>query len=456
MIVTMIDIQDKKIYFAGKGDLVDYVELEKFLLQHNVKFVPTLNEANLIIEGGLTPLHIQDKIFTATLNGIVKIDIQEFEQFYSKKFNINSTLMAIKLSKDKQRLVNLLQNKYFPDDTFIKILKQYDFQDIPLYDTDESRDVCRAIVNRFCTLVKRNHNIQYAPIGIYYTALETFNTDLLDIIYNMPHYSISSRTAKPNQPLSLKEVVALNPNSSKTIQIQILINQDKSQLQYLSSNSNIDNDIKIKLKQLDDIPLQIYLLKNQNFIFDSFEEIFANNSLKVAFLEYYIFDKNLFDTLLKFTLEQIDIVYLCKNRFLTTYMIDILEQQKGQDGIVYLLKHPNISTKLIDKYLKHNDKICNIAIAHNTKLSQNQYKALYDRDDLDVNISLASNENINQKLLEELYGIKDRFIDKTLCLNINCPLNILMQLQLDNELKLLVKENITYQKFAEKMLGFSG
>jgi len=322
----MIDIKNKKIYFAGKGDQLSYEELEKFLLQNNVKFVASIKESELIIEGGLTPLHIQDKIFTATQNGAKKINIEEFEKFYSDSFSVNSTLMATKLTKDNNRLVKLLQNKYFSNDVFIKILKQYDFKNTPLYDTDESRDVCRAIVNRFCTLVKRNHNIQYAPIGIYYTALETFNSDLLDIIYNMPEYSISDRTAKDNQPLSLKEVVALNPNSSLHIQIEILNNNIQEELIYLASNNNLSKKIKEELKNKNKNNINIALLKSQNFLFDDFDEVLQNEELKVAFLKYFIFTQNIFNDLLKNNLSNIDIIYLSSNEFLDENMINELEK----------------------------------------------------------------------------------------------------------------------------------
>ena len=452
----MTDIKNKKIYFCGKGDQLDYKELEKFLLQNNVIFVPSINQAQLIIEGGLTPLHIQDKIFEASKNGIEVISIEEFEKFYSANFSVNSTLMAAKLTKDNERLVKLLQNKYFDDETFIKILKQYDFKNIPLYDTDESRDVCRSIVNRFCTLVNRNHNIQYAPIGIYYTALETYNSDLLDIIYNMPDYSISDRTAKEEQPLNLKEVVALNPNSSKSIQIQILKNNNINELIFLARNTNISFDIKQALKEKNNKDITIALIKEQNYILDNLDDVLQDEQIKKVFLKYYNFDEKTFNELLDKNLNDIDIINLSYNISLNTSMIDILEKYNIDNSIIALLKHDNISNKLIKKYLKIDDKIYNIAIAHNTKLTKDQYQELYDKNDLDVNISLAQNISVNSKILQELHKYKNKSIDMMLCENISTPINILMQLQLDNELKIIVKENITYQKFAEKMLGFQG
>ena len=452
----MIDIKNKKVYFSGKGDQLDYKELEKFLLQNSVEFVPSISQSQLIIQGGLTPLHIEDKIFTASKNGIEVINIEEFEKFYSSSFSVNSTLMAAKLTKDNERLVKLLQNKYFDDKIFIKILKQYDFKNVALYDNDESRDVCRSIVNRFCTLVNRNHNIQYAPIGIYYTALETFNSDLLDIIYYMPSYTISDRTAKDDQPLNLKEVVALNPNSSKSIQIQILKNNNIDELIYLARNTNISSDIKQALQDKNNTNITIALIKEQNYILDNLDDVLEDGKIKKIFLKYFAFDDNTFDKLLQKDLNDIDIINLSFNKSLTKDMIDIIENKNIDNSIIALLKHDNISENLVSKYLKMNDKIYNIAIAHNIKLNENIYEELFALNDNDVNISMAQNTSVSTKILQELHKYKNRNIDMMLCENTATPINVLMQLQLDNELKLLVKENITYQKFAEQMLGFQG
>ncbi|MBD3840650.1 MAG: hypothetical protein IE909_01980 [Campylobacterales bacterium] len=45
---------------------------------------------------------------------------------------------------------------------------------------------------------------------------------LLESIYKMPHCEISQKNAKEDQPLTLQQAVALNPNISKPLQMQIL------------------------------------------------------------------------------------------------------------------------------------------------------------------------------------------------------------------------------------------
>ena len=56
----------------------------------------------------------------------------------------------------------------------------------------------------------------------------------------MPEYSISAKNAQEDQPISLKEVVALNPNTSKTTQNQILRNSKVNELKFLALNESIN------------------------------------------------------------------------------------------------------------------------------------------------------------------------------------------------------------------------
>ena len=451
----MIDISNKKIYFSGAGELINKSELEKYMSQQNVEFKPNIDDAELIIEGNLTPPNISDMIYKKQLDGIPIVSIEELEIDFSSNFNISSVLMAIKLTKDNDRLVELLNNRHFDDEIFIKLLKSYIWDVKELHDDDESRDVCRSITSRFCTLINRNHNIQYAPIGIYYTALETNNTELLNVIYNMPRYTISAKNAKENQPLTLKEVVALNPNSSKTIQLEIIRNKNIEELKFLALNNNIDEQIKLTLLKLNNEEININLLKAQNYILDNLQNTLADMKIRKYFLKYYPFDEMLFEELKEETLSSSDIVYFSSNEFLSLDMILYIEKQNNENAIINILKNELLSDELKNKYIKMNDKVYNIAMAHNTTLSELHFNTLHSLNDLDVNISLASNTNTPKSIIKELYDTKNRFIQTTLCLNTSTPIQILMQLQLDNELKILVKENITYQKFAEQMLGFS-
>ena len=261
---------------------------------------------------------------------------------------------------------------------------------IRVYDSDDNRDVCTKIVERFCSLIETNHNIQYAPIGVYYTALETSNPNLLDVIYNMPDYVISAKNAQKDQPLSLKEVVALNPNTSKTTQIQILKNSKINELRFLGLNDSINQMIQKKLfeKNIDEISLS--LIKANNYDDSFIDDFMKNDTLKKAFLKNAILNDGLFEILFE-SLDDVSIIYLSSNDTLNEEMINKIFEKKIDNANINLLKNKNCPKDKIEEFLKLQDKIYNISIAHNTNLPTQLYLYLFSLDDYDVNLSLAQN-----------------------------------------------------------------
>ncbi|MEA1914179.1 MAG: hypothetical protein U9N30_02585, partial [Campylobacterota bacterium] len=360
----MIEFKNKRIFFSGIGDQVNIEELKNYILKNDALFVDTIAEANCIIEGDRTLPNIADDIYKAKLNGIEVIELNFLEKQFTQEFRFDSVLMAIKLSKDNERLLSLLKNKYFSDDMFVQLLKFYDWGGLDLYDNDENRDVCRQISLRFSTQNLSNHNIQYSPIGVYYAALETSNTQLLDLMYTMPSLSISFKNAKENQPLNLKEVVALNPNNSKTVQRQIIHNHQKRELYQLACNTNIDDAIKQELKALNDNEILKALLQSENYLLanqSELEMIMSNDVLKKYFLQYQKFDDTLFELLMEKISSDMEWIYLSKNSTLSTQMLQKIEEHNIPNATVNVLRHNRVDSNTVNKYLTLRDKIFNIA-----------------------------------------------------------------------------------------------
>ena len=447
-----IQLENQNIFFAGRGDKIDKSELEKYLLQKGSVLVNSINEATIIIQGKFTPIHLEDTIYELSKKQVQIIQIEKLEEEFSSNLDIDSVLMAIKISKDSDRLLKLLNNNFFSDDIFVKLLKLYDFKGDDIYDSDDNRDVCTKIVERFCSLIETNHNIQYAPIGVYYTALETSNPNLLDVIYNMPDYVISAKNAQKDQPLSLKEVVALNPNTSKTTQIQILKNSKMNELKFLALNDSINQMIQKKLfeKNIDEISLS--LIKANNYD-DSFIDAFLkNDTLKKAFLKNAILNDELFEILFE-SLDDVSIIYLSSNDTLNEEMINKIFEKKIDNANINLLKNKNCPKDKIEEFLKLQDKIYNISIAHNTNLPTQLYLYLFSLDDYDVNLSLAQNISTPKEVLKSLAALNDKFINETLCANISTPINILLQYQYDGGLKNIISNNDSFREFTRKMVG---
>lgn len=240
--------QEKYIYFSGVADKVPKEELLKYFAQFGAKIVDDIERVNLIIEGKFTPEPLSDKIYELKKSGIDVLGIEEVEREFSAHLDTDSVLMAVKLSNDNERILALLKNSYFDNETFLSLLKGYVWGDIGIFDSDSNRDVCTQIILRFFSNIDVQHNIEYSPVGVYYVALEASHPKLLEVLYSMPDFRINDKDVALNQPISLKEVVALNPNIHKSLQMQILKNGKRDELKFLRLNESVSDIIKQKIK----------------------------------------------------------------------------------------------------------------------------------------------------------------------------------------------------------------
>lgn len=448
----MINYENENIFFTGRTNLIDLEELQKYLVQKGAVLVDSMQKANIVIKGKFTPVVIEDDLYELSKTQLDVIEIDILEEEFSKNLDIDSILLAIKISKDQERLIKLLNNEFFDDDIFVKLLKLYDFKNEDIYDTDENRDVCTKIVERFCSLVETNHNIQYSPIGIYYTALEASNPKLLEVIYDMPDYSISDKNAQDDQPLSLKEVVALNPNTSKTMQLQIIKNNKVNELRFLALNETISSMLQKKLYEKKIKEVNISLIKAGNFDDSLIDEFLKDKALKKELLKVVQLNDGLFEKVYK-DLDDVSIIYLSSNESLSNQMIETIFEKDIENANINLLKNKNCPSDKIVEFLSKKDKIYNISIAHNESLSAEQFDKLYELNDFDVNISLADNTSTPKKTLTALSKLQDRFINEVLCANTSTPIPVLLQFQYDGGLKPIISNNDSFREFTRKNIG---
>lgn len=440
----------KQIFFEGRGDKLDKEEIFKYLSQNEAIITRQIDEADIIIDTSLP--YLEDKIYLKSLDGTPIITLHEIEKELSATIDIDSVLMAIKISKDQERLKRLLNNDFFSDDTFLALLKVYDWCGEGIYDTDENRDVSTAIAKRFCTLQGMNHNIKHSPTALYYTALETTHSKLLETLYLIPEYKINKKNALSNQPLSTHEVVALNPNISKPLMMQILKNNKKNELKFLASNPNLGEFIKKELLKSDNKEIVSCLILANNLPQDEYKTL-LKGEYKNLILSHIALENELFEYLLSSGLNRTELFELSKNNTLTSQQIDRLLELKDEDITINILKSEQLDSKHIDFYLDKDNKFYNISLSHNPKLSQKQFEILAKRDDLDIDISLSLNPKTPKDILQILYRKNDDFINQGLASNSATPIDILMQLQLDNRYSVMIAKNETYKEYSRNALG---
>ena len=446
----MINYENKKIFFEGRGRQLDKDELIKYLSQNNATTARELDEADIIIDTELP--YLEDKIYLKSLDGVPVISLENLEKEFSANIDTDSVLMAIKISKEQDRLIKLINNEYFSDEVFLTLLRFYDWMGEGIHDTDENRDVSTAIAGRFCSGQEFNHNVKHSPTAIYYTALETTNTKLLEILYQMPEYRINDKNALDNQPLSTQEVVALNPNISKPLMMQILKNNKTNELQFLASNPSLGEMIKKELLKFDNEIITNNLIEANNLPNGAYLEL-LNSNYKNKLLTYIALENDVFESIISTSLSISELIQLSKNQTLSTKQIDGLLAYDNEDININILKLEALDIKQIDTYLDMNNKFYNISIAHNPILNKEQFDRLVHLDDLDVDISLSFNPKTPKEILEQLFKKENEYINQGLASNNATPIHILMQLQLDNRYSVMIAKNETYKKYSQNALG---
>jgi hypothetical protein len=467
-------INGQKVLFTGRAQTIDIQELKIYLsqqgaiiLEHDPIHVSHLEEADIIIEGKNIP-HLEDRIYELSqdqFRNINVIDITTLEKEFCQNLDIDAVTMAIKLSKDNERLLKLLKNDYFDSTTFLKLLKFYDWKDTGCYENDANRDVSSTITKRFCPMVQSNHNIEHSPIGLYYTALQTNEPKLLELLYNVPDFTINERNLQENQPVSLKETAALNPHSSKTLHLQILKNNRPNELKFLALNNSISPMIKTKLFQSNNESIISNLIHANNLEHEAIRTLLKQEKYKKKILKEIAFDNALFNEILDQleatiqtdTSHSVSLVMLSSNEHLNTDQVEKLFNANRNLNIenvyINLLKNSNTPQNFIQEFLALHDKIYNIAIAHNRALNNENFTTLYNFNDTDVNLALCANNSTPKVILESLYQQNNENYNMLLSANENCDVNLLMQLQLDNRYATIVSNNETYRQILRNTIG---
>ncbi len=445
--------KNKKIFFEGRANQLDKEELIKYLSQNEATFTRDINEADMIIDTFLP--YLEDQIYLKSLDGIEVIELPDLEKEFSEQIDLDSVLMAIKISKDQQRLIKLMGNDYFSDDVFLVLLKFYDWNGEGIHDTDENRDVSTALAGRFCKLQEMNHNVKHSPTAIYYTALETTNPKLLELLYNMPEYKINDKNALSNQPLSTYEVVALNPNISKPLMMQILKNVRVNELRFLASNKNIGELIKKELLKLGNKEITTQLIIANNLPNDEYKTLLQSEFKNLVLRSIELVDE-IFEYILKNHKNIENLREVSKNRSLQSDQIEKLLELEDEDININLLKLNTLMPQYIEEFLQKENKFYNISLAHNETLTAEQFQKLSSINDLDVDISLSCNHSTPKEILSELFNKNNDFIKQGLASNKNTPIDILMHLQLDNKYSTMIAKNETYKEYSRNALGIGG
>ncbi|MBU4110287.1 hypothetical protein KJ988_04760, partial [bacterium] len=307
------------------------------------------------------------------------------------------------------------------------------------FENDDNRDVTAALIGRFNENIERNHNVQYATLGLMHLVAQCKNEKLIETIAlleplqkslnakkNSANFAIVTAIAKhPKTPKSVlktfvkkantyvQTLIALRENCDAMMQEQLFIESDENVLEALSRNANLDKAI---VKQL--------LSK----------ERFAKN-----IGQFIRLDEELFELLF----EKYALV-LAANESLTLEMQERLYQTQSEEVKAILGANSLLQREIIEKLSQEESQIISSALYAN---AQTPHKILQEAYANAANhTALAKNSNTPEEILLLLGQSEETQILAALAKNESTPVEVLYQLQLDSRFERLVKENAAFGK----------
>ena len=215
-----------------------------------------------VIEGKLVnPVEQMELDRLYETHGVVPVDINVFEKALCSQIEPDRIMMSLKLGGDRERLHRFLQNPHIDDAFFLKLLSLYDWQNEGFFDSDENRDVTAALIKRFYADIDRNHNIQYATLGILHLLAQSDNAELIRTIglLSPVRHAIDSRD---RQMRAVLEALAIHPHTdARTVKLLIRQGDDALRIR-VAGRPDLDAGLQRELNDLGDGSIRKALAAN--------------------------------------------------------------------------------------------------------------------------------------------------------------------------------------------------
>ncbi|QOP45087.1 hypothetical protein [Sulfurimonas paralvinellae] len=406
--MNLEDLREKNILLLGKSRAFGADEFEAQLRAHSIGITKSTEDMfALIVEGRMmTPYeqNVSDALYEK--GGSAFLDIDSFEKMLAAKIDDNVLLMSLKLSNDKARLKNFLQNSCISDELFFKLLSMYNWSGEDFFENDDNRDVSAALIGRFYENIERNHNVQYATTGIIHLISQTSNEQLLEAISSLEPLKFHPK---------ISVLLAQHPKTSKFVLKKLLKNGNAQVLEAMSSNVNLDKAIAQEL------------LKD-----DAYAKNIARNIALDAemFTELRPFSKALAD-----------------NTSLTKAMQKELFELGDDEVNLSLAQNPSLSNDIAEILLAMNDESLTQELYANEALREELLREAFQEHK--NHSALSRNPAMPQELLEELFALGESEVLENLARNESTPIEVLYQLQLDRRFERAVKTNKAFGKHVQ-------
>jgi hypothetical protein len=435
--MNLSELKNKTILLYGKSRAFSMQEFNAQMKYHKINITKEYNkEVVMIVDGKMMTPYEQnssDKLYKEKIDAPF-ISIEALEKELSTHIDSDTILMSLTLSHDKDRLKDFLTNSTISDELFLKLLKIYKWHGENFFDSDDNRDVSAALIVRFYKNIERNHNVQYAALGLMHLSTQTNNENLIEVVSSLEPIQ-QTMSLKKNESNN-KIISAIVTNYATPISVlNMFIKNSNSYIRTLiAMREDCDEEIQLKLAEIgEDVVLEA-LSYNSNLSKKIVKKLLFNKSFAENIAKNIHMDDELFEIFFKNYPSK-----LAKNEFITVEMQEKLIASHKKDVIMSLAKNVNISKKVVAELLGEDSQNIKIALYENPATPKKNLEEAYSN--VLNHFSLSNNENTPIHILELLSKSEDANVLKSLAKNPSTPIGVLYQLQLDSRFARTVKEN---------------
>lgn len=437
-------LRNKNIILFGKSRALSGDEFAKQLHNQNITLVTDIDKGvEVIVEGRLVNPIEQDELDRLYAERAAPIiEIEALEKWLCSAIDIDKLLMSLKLSGDRDRLMGYLQNKHINNELFLRLLKLYNWEGVGFFESDDNRDITAALISRFYENIERNHNVQYANMGIMHLLNQSGDVELTETIALLAPLQTALKEGCENSTQKILNAIALHPNTSPKVLKQWL------------KRGNEDIQTLIAMRHDIDLQLQEYLLNLSKSVIN--EVLSLNHTIEhqIALVLLKTFPEN-----------------IAKHITLETQLFDDLFEKYD----FALAENPTLSLEMQERLLERGDHV-QCTLAKNVNIARSVFETLFRSDKVDVLRALIENEQMQSAGLQELFNIDEDLFSREIAANVktdvsilhrlaesqevevllalaknpSTPVELLYQFQLDKRLDRAVKENASFGKHIQR------
>jgi len=361
--MNLKDLENKTILLFGKSRAFSLEEFNSQLKFHKISTCREFSDdIKLVIDGKMMTPYEQndsDALYEKYSKNVEFIAIDIFERELAKLIDEDTLLMSLKLSRDKDRLKNFIQNEMISDVLFFKLLKMYSWGDDDFFENDNNRDISAAFISRFYENIERNHNVQYATTGFVHLIKQTKSPQLLESILTL-------KPIKYNPKMKMQ--IAMNEFSSESI------------LKHLAKDDNYEIKEALSL--------------NKNLNIDIIKEFIKDENLGENIAKSINLDEQYFLLLSEYK------IALALNESLTLKMQEELSTCRDEEVDFALALNDNIDIEILNKLLKSKNETIVSALYENKVMPIKTLEDAYENNKYLE--QLAKNENTPVEILYQL------------------------------------------------------